>query len=779
MKLALVLPALALSLALAGCGQRERVDSASGGAALMRNLLRAGTVEVAVRAGPAAQSVSRALLAHGSRAQGCALRLSKADPQLPRIVLGCYDDVPVRALVERMGVRTGMKDGQAFFGIAELEFATGDDALVACFEDPEREGLPLTVYYANDEEHLGRMATHELAPGWRPSLRAWSGGREALAGPLGLDGHIEPARLARASARKAEGEPALEPLPERGDGLRGFAQQGTDPERLSATLERIVRARGELLAWAAPGAAAPELDLVAYTRAEDYTRVAGSREAASVDPLARVVHVCLAKGMPSSGGEAAARAAGRKLLGECALPWLEDGAALSAAGNWWGESLESWLEWISARGLALPLERVVDPRADEELSPHLLVPLRAALFRLLRETRGDEALRALWTGKQTFEPDAALAQAFEKSLAARAAAAPAELARRQRVSFPALGADSRQAWRGVESERGLQGEGWASAAGARSVELAHELGANAFGVCTTIVAWPEPLALPDPLHPRRWNTREGDLEVWAALATARGLGMARLVDLDVRASPSGIEDAAWLRVSAVQWERFFATRRAALVHAGLLAELARAEALSLGCGIAAVTRDQVEGRQGTQANLDSKRAGWDKTLAATRAAFSGALVYVATPPDLEQALFWKDLDAVGYQLDAKLAPGVGNTSADRQELVVRMRVALEQAAALASAQKKPWFLARTSFEPTLAAPGTPRSGAGAADPAGQRLQIEALGSALLKLPPASRPSASFLWRWPSDPDEHPIDPLDVLLLRTETLETLRKLWRVL
>jgi len=760
-----------LALALCACGSRARVDADSGSAALMRNLLNAGTVEVEVRAGPALEPVRRA--ASLFTREGCTLRLASGDARLPRIVLGCRADARARSLVEGLGVKTGETSGRPWFLLDETGFDSPDDALVACFEDPERPGLPLTLYYANDEEHLGRLAAHELAAGWKPSLCVWSAGREVLRGPLPLAGRIDPVRLVRAA------RPESQALAPRTDGITGTAQQGIESARLSALLEELARARAALHAWAAPASALPGIELAAYARAEDYTRIAGSTEAASTDPLTRCVHACLAPGMPAAGAAAAARATGRKLLGECALPWLEDGAAVDAAGRWWGEGLDDWLSWIAARGLALPLARVIDPRADERESPHLLLPLRAALFRVLREARGDEELRALWTGAHAFTIDAALTQAFERGLAARAAAAPAGLATRRGPGFPQLDPSGRQAWRGVEGEPTFGGESWASEPGTRSVALAQKLGANALGLRISLAARSNPLTLPDPLHPRRMGTREGDLQIWAALAAARERGMATFLDVDLLATPSGVEDGAWARGEPAQWERFFAARSSALTHAGLLAQLGHVDVLSIGSELASVTRDQIEGRKGVQADLDAKRAGWATVIARTRASFEGALAYSATFTELPLVLFWKDLDAIGYRLDTPLRAGFGNSIAEHRTLEQQMQSTLQQVAAVASARGKPWFLVRCGFEPTLAAPGAPRTGAGAADPLGIRVQLEALGSVIQALPPSARPAASFLWRWPSDPEERPLDPRDVLLPRTQTLEALRDLWRVL
>ncbi len=757
-----LLPALVCA---AACAPQAPPGPADGAAGLMRNLLHAGTVEVSAGPGFASEPLRRAASLRSRERDGYMLHVASGEEDLPRIVLASYGDLLANRLAERMGVRLGLDSGQPWFAIDGLEFRSPEDAFVACFEDPDRPGLPLTLYYANDEEHLARLVAHELDAQWQPSLRAWKEGREALHGPLAQDGRIDPERLERADAQAD-----FAPLPARTDGLVGRAQAGIEPELLAQLLPALVQARASLQAWAAPGAPPPQTELELFARPEDYTRAAGSDEAATLDPLARCVHVCLAPGMPSAaaGAAAAARGAGRALLGECALPWLEDGAALDAAASWWGEPLESWLNWIAARGLALPLERVVDARADAEVSPHLLLPLRAALFRLLRETRGDAELRALWSGAHAFAPDAALTQAFEQALAARAAAAPAGLATRRGHGFPVLAADGRGAWRGVEGEPTIGGASWASEPGARSVALAQKLGANAYAVRVSIVARP---VAP---RPRRLGTREGDLQVWAALVAARARGMATFVDVDVLATSSGVEDGAWPRVRPEQWQRFFATRDAALVHSGLLAQLAHADALSIGCDLPAVTPYRVAGQIVRPEDLEARRAGWSALIARTRACFEGALVYVAAPASLAQALFSKDLDALGFRLEVHLEPGTALTPA---ELAQQLGGTLQQLSEAANALHLPWFLARTGFEPTIAAPGSPGSGPGAADPHGIRLQLESLGRALRDLPPASRPAASFLWRWPSDPEEHPLDPRDVLLPRTETLEALRDLWR--
>src|SRR4029078_13419567 len=63
--------------------------------------------------------------------------------------------------------------------------------------------------------------------------------------------------------------------------------------------------------------------------------------------------------------------------------------------------------------LAPPLAEIVDPRATERLSPHVVVPVRAALFHFLLETRGAAVMRELWRGNARIAIDADLQRAID------------------------------------------------------------------------------------------------------------------------------------------------------------------------------------------------------------------------------------------------------------------------------------------------------------------------------------------------------------------------------
>lgn len=771
---------LACLALLAACDARERVDASSGGAALMGNLLRVGQVEL-VCSEESCLRAARLCAAELDRArEGYTLHAEPVRGAAARILVGTRADDVARGALERLGVLLGTRDDQPAFLVEGQAFAGAEDVLIACAEDPQRPGLPCTLYFGNDAEHLSRFVRHELVAGWKPAFQVWQGGRVALRGPLAGDGRIDGSRLERPLALRAEFEleQSLAELPARGDGLHGRSQRGCDPARIELVLSAQARARENVRAWAAPEL--PPLELLLLARAEDYTRLAGASEPAALEVLTRRVTLCLAPGLPEEGGAAAARAALRELLGEASARWIEDGAAVDAAGIWWGEELERWLARLVARGLGLSIAELVAADSDARISPHQLVPLRAALFRFLRETRSADELRALWGGTQRLAPDAALETAFAAALLTRTAALRPVFESAPRRVFAQVTAEGRVGWRGVESELS-RGAGWSSSAGAQAIGELAERGANAYAVRAACLAREHPAALPELRSSEHFGTLEGDLELFAALATAKAHGLATLLDLDVLASPGSIEDGAWLRTRPADWKRFFDARRAALVHAGLLAELARADALSIGCGLDAVTRDQVEGRKGTQSDLEEKRRGWSEAIAAARRAFDGALCYVSDSyAEIELVLFWKELDAIGLRLDEHLEAGVaGGATAAREKLLLRMQAAFALAARTAAREKKPWFLARTACEPSSALPGGPDFGPGASDPEAQTAELETLGSALLRLQPADRPAAVFLWRQPSDPAEMPLDPGDPSLARAALIEPLRRLWRVL
>jgi hypothetical protein len=78
-----------------------------------------------------------------------------------------------------------------------------------------------------------------------------------------------------------------------------------------------------------------------------------------------------------------------------------DGVALHIARTWWGEDLDRWTAYLVASGLAPDVATVVAPRT--RVSPHIVMPMRAALFECWLAKHGRDALRDAWRGTSAVE----------------------------------------------------------------------------------------------------------------------------------------------------------------------------------------------------------------------------------------------------------------------------------------------------------------------------------------------------------------------------------------
>jgi hypothetical protein len=433
---------------------------------------------------------------------------------------------------------------------------------------------------------------------------------------------------------------------------------------------------------------------------------------------------------------------------------------------------------------------LIDARASDRLSPHLVAPLRAALFRFVLDTQGASNARQMWRGTLRLEPTAALEQAFRARLADSAKSFAAEFVRRreQRRAAPAPNTApnaapnaARMSWRGLGVERPSKEseQGLSSRATERGFAIAADLGVDAVALTCFLVDEQDPPARGVSAH--GFGVREGDLELFGGLATARARQLTTLVEPNLLAAPAGTLSGAWLRTSAKDWQRFFDGYERALVHCALLAELADADMLSIGTGLGNVTRFLVEGRRGKEEDLDAKRAGWSGVIARSRAAFSGRVCYAAGSLDEAQKVgFWSELDAIGLVLATDLSFGGNALLPDaRAELAARIQLHAHGMAELARREQRPWFFTQTGFAARSGAPWLARFGPGSSAPDLVAIQLEVLGAALGTLEPAERPRGMFLWRWSSDPDDRGVNERDGVLWSPAARETLRKLYRFL
>src|SRR5262249_50592268 len=157
-------------------------------------------------------------------------------------------------------------------------------------------------------------------------------------------------------------------------------------------------ARAATARWAGASPSPRPLQLILHARPETFAACSGGGGLSSWSSGKNVVHALLSRGVPHDAGLAAARACAEDVLGAPAEAWLAGGAAVLATGSWWGRDLEEWIGWLRAGRISASVAALVDPRAAEANSIHAILPLRAALFRYLLETRGEARVRELWKG---------------------------------------------------------------------------------------------------------------------------------------------------------------------------------------------------------------------------------------------------------------------------------------------------------------------------------------------------------------------------------------------
>jgi hypothetical protein len=739
--------------------------------ALQRGVQSAPAVEVHAEGKELRATVQRlAAIARASGAREVRLARDDAadgrtDPRTPRIVLGTATDPLARALAERIGVAFQNR-GFSFLG---REYALPGDALIATFEDPERAGLPLTLYVGVTPEGLADFV-HNLEPRSTRAFSTWRRGELEREGTLAL--RAAASRDARADQYEAqlstdrqerrrvriESDQRVE--------LRGFrieAPGRIDVERLSRYATVASQVRHQVLEWAGadPSAAPPELRLVAHDAPAEM-RALLERVELSVDRhAARTVHVLLAPGLPDDGGAGVARETARAVLGEPALPWLLDAVGALHGAHYWGCEVSEWVAWLHEAGLALPVAELVDPTAALRYSPHRLRPQRALLLGKLLAARGAPYVRALWLGDgaEALAGDAALQAECDALLAeSRERLAPVLAARRARSL--AL----REQWtalRGfVATGIGVQSARYGATACADDVRRARALGANAFVfpfACWDRRADPAAPGQPEETWPFSDAT---DLEI--AIELERAAGSVRWLAPQLLSSPNAGLAGEEVRTGPEQWNAYFDLAGRVLEHYALLTELLGADGLFLGFELAQSTREPVGTRElaNALAVRELRHARWRGLARAARRCTGAALGYGARC-DGETAEFpvWDELDAVGELLFAPLPTTRGvDPDTTRDELVAGLATQLSKLAEHARQFGKPAF-ALTGCPARER--GWERRGArvGPVSQDAQQLWYEALARALAQLAPADRPSGLFLWALEPGSEPGRFDPL--------------------
>lgn len=752
---------LALAASLAACGRRDAPHGEGERASLARNVARAGVVEVVAEEAVVRAEVERVVRRNG-RAGDLALRVAHGggDPSLPRIVVGSHASLAARSAAERAGWRPSAEDGVRRFWIGPYLFAQATDVVVATFEDRERPGRLSTLVFGNDALPVASLL-FDLAPSDRPGIEVWRDGLVSLRGPLARDGAVDSVRLERAGIERTKLFASALDLPANSFGLRGARAADVSEDTALDYLARAARAREVAGAWALQEGGFPIVDLVLVARGEDLLAFDDLDDLFHVDPVRRrAIALCAPK--LDDGGAAPALATLLEVLGPPSEPWMAHAAALDASWTSFGRALDVVLGEIRALERADDLADLVRA-ADGRVSPFVLGPLRASVWRCVRETSGAARARALWRGDEVLVVDAAFTATWRAWLASRIGdpRPHVEAKRAARRSQVLAGPE----WRGFGIEE--SGDPALEPLGSRACEatfdLARTLGADAVSVHVSAVDVPNrPRAFGrDPS--RSLGLVEGDVRAFLALRAARERGLRTSLVLHVLASGSGALSGSWTRRDADEWAGFFARYAAFVEHAGRLCDLAGSELFVLGAGIPSVAFETGGGRRAEPRELEWRREGWTRVIAAARGAFGGALAYAASSAsEVEGVAFWPSLDLVGLDLCPALDHVRWDPTVDASSALRSLASGeLERAARVAARHERGLVVVQagaTSDDPfSTLAPGMP-------PPAGARVRgLGALADALRAPVVRERLRGVFVWRLGTDPRDPGASARDFVL----------------
>lgn len=745
---------LAWTALLGGCGPRlQPVDDDNAGAALMRNLLTARTVDVIVRDGPIEEHCA-VLASRVAREDELVLRVVDVPDESPRgharVVIGTAADPLLVILAARAGIefpRAGC------FRVLGQHFDDPGDAFIATFEDPDRAGLPVTLFFGNDARELRHDVVEPLA-GWKPQLRVLHRGEPALSMPLTRDGRARADRVVRHALERTRLRRGYVELPANAPGFGGSMAREIEPARASAYMESCARAASRAAAWVSPSETPYACTLVLHAQLEDFETWTGARELARLDLHGQSVHALLAAGACDDAGAEMALLTAVRRLGDPVEEWMADAARYDGADAYLGRALASWIGWLAQAKVALSASELVDARAALFHSPHLVKPMRAALWRALIEARGIDYVRQLWRGTRRLDAGAELETLFTQWLSKiepwQAAVHATERSRRTLSAWSVGLCVEEPAW--------VQRNGFGTRACDASFDAAARRGANAVALTSYALA-PGGLPASAGAGLPACGAREGDVALLVAAAQARARGHSTWLLPQLLSGAAGTWSGSWLRGDEAAWSRFFADYREFALHYALLAELGGFDVLSLGTGLPETSRMLVFGRRAQPAELDWKRAGWTKVVTAARAAYAGQLTFVAASDDEAELIgFWPELDLVALEPRVRFQNAAFATrEAALTAAMENLRRACDAGARVARANGRPLAIVGASFERNDTV-HTPRIGPGSASDESREEPFKRL----VQLVPGARDvlRGVLLGRWSTDPGDEGVGAHD-------------------
>jgi hypothetical protein len=715
---------------------------------LFRNLAQHRGIEVVADDASVRAAAELAVARGGSEgALGHAFRIvssAEASSSGPRIVLGTLKEPWVLELATRAGFAGESAAGATVLKVQGMSFAREDELVVATCADPERAGLPLTLFLAYDSVELA-SSVHRIAPFSRPGAIVRRRDALILELPFQNDGSAEWGKLVDYQTRR--GEPQAQVTHEHGDVALRYPQ-GLDATRVEDYADVLVAAR-KALQRKLGGTPSGRFEVrVLPSLAELYARRGAEAlaHASSTTPGEGVA--LLAERLPHDGGGAAARALAYDLLGPPSEEWLSDGVGAAFAETWWGRRKPEWLAILVEADLVPPIAELVAPDAARRISPHVLVPLRGALFSELFTLKGRDFVVDLWQGRVTLAVEAELEQGFRDALhALHAVIAPRLAEERERRSSTPL-ASGVCLVPGGDPEEGFLHEGLR-----QSLIQAREAGAGAVVLLPTAYLEPRPLPFAG-LAARPWpDASPGDLALASAVVEARALGLQVLLAPQILATPGGTWADALALGGQAGIGAFFAGYGDVLTHYALLAELLGVDVLCLGSerGLVSTTLADGEEDEKSRDRYALLLEHWKALIASTRRIFRGQLTYAAEAhSELPRVAFWPALDFVGVTL----FPSVGLPRGQYGRASAKERLAewLSDSAAVAGAAGRPLLVLQTGFPSHHAAHSAPLLARGTVDLELQADLYRLLGEVFAEARAAGEVAAVFLWRWDPDPN---------------------------
>jgi hypothetical protein len=412
-------------------------------------------------------------------------------------------------------------------------------------------------------------------------------------------------------------------------------------------------------------------------------------------------------------------------------PWLERGAALWLAGDWYGRPYREWLPWV-AGAAALPSGAELLAAGTPAEGPAVLwTPVAAALLDHLPGStlaaKLDAARRLApsevdaWLGELASSPAAGAAQASSPSPSpspAAGAGAGARLGAGPGVpaALPFLRGAS------LAMENTLEG-GYHAPALDRQLDRLAALGVDAVSLMP--FAFEKGPAAPRLRMLGGSPESETDVGLIHAVRRARAHGLRTLYKPHVWVGGgSWPGDVAMLDEAA--WQAWWRDYRRYVLHHAVLARWAGADLFSVGCELS-----------GTLGRAED----WRRLIAAVRQVFPGPLTYAGNwNGDLERAPFWERLDLIGVDAYFPLSP---DPAAGRVELARGAAAVAARLAAASRAWHRPLLLTEVGFAACRAPWTAPHREGGTPSQADQAAAYTALFGALGRPPWLA---GTFVWK---------------------------------